>query len=930
MNMKRLLAILFLASCATAFAQTGITVMADTNRVIRTNFFISNSQVQGLTNLLNTKLATNGDAAGLTNITAARITGTVALASNVSGIISIANGGTGSQTASNARTALGLGTAATNAASAFQPASTNLDTLALNNGGLLTNLNAQNFLPSYSNNALKVLAVASNESSIEWTAISNTVTDGSTITNIPAANLSGIVGLANGGTGGSNAASARVNLLPAYTNNASKVLALNTNATDVEWITITNTGGGGTSGVTSVDVSGGSTGLTASGGPITNSGTITLGGTLSIAAGGTGQTNAAAAIEALLPDYTNNEGKVLGLDTNLALIWTTNAGGGGGGSGTVTSVDASGGSTGMNFTGGPVTTNGTLTLGGTLAIGSGGTGANDLTNARISLLPSYTNNAGRVLAINSSTNDLEWIAVATAPVSVANGGTGGTNTNSALIGLGILKDGGDTVRIGGPNTFAQQAAYKSVVIGDYAGSSDWYGIAIGNGSLVGTTADYGVAIGSGAYVDDKNGAGYAGAAVAPNGSVVGLGGAVGYSADVDGDGGAVGHQSYAEDGGAIGKWALAINGFAGGFDADATATNSIQLGVGTNATENTIQIYSAGSVTTNQWSALANSTTFGHYIMAAPTNGTNGQVLAVNSNATAVIWTNVAGVQADLTNVINTLAVANGGTGATTASNARANLLPSYTGNQNLVLALNSNATDVVWSAAGSGVVDLSTTNATGILPVSKGGTGASTTNGALTNLGIITSLSVHIPAITNSTSSAVIIGKSITYTGGGNVVVGDSATGGGGTGSGGVAIGRGSKVTNSGTAIGYQADASLGSALGYQTVVTSYGAAIGYQAKATNSGDVAIGQSATAAAANAVQIGSGSNTNTNTIQFRSAGNVNETEWSYLANASTQGGYAMTNTAGISGSKTFVAYDGTNYTTNTVTFSNGIITGWTP
>lgn len=44
--------------------------------------------------------------------------------------------------------------------------------------------------------------------------------------------------------------------------------------------------GGGT--VTSVDVSGGTTGLTTSGGPITTSGTITLAGTLNVANGGTG------------------------------------------------------------------------------------------------------------------------------------------------------------------------------------------------------------------------------------------------------------------------------------------------------------------------------------------------------------------------------------------------------------------------------------------------------------------------------------------------------------------------------------------------------------------------------------------------------------------------------------------------------------------
>lgn len=43
--------------------------------------------------------------------------------------------------------------------------------------------------------------------------------------------------------------------------------------------------------------------------------------------------------------------------------------------GTVTSVAASGGTTGLTFSGSPITTSGTLTLGGTLAIGSGGTNA---------------------------------------------------------------------------------------------------------------------------------------------------------------------------------------------------------------------------------------------------------------------------------------------------------------------------------------------------------------------------------------------------------------------------------------------------------------------------------------------------------------------------------------------------------------------------
>ena len=46
----------------------------------------------------------------------------------------------------------------------------------------------------------------------------------------------------------------------------------------------------GTGTVTSVDVSGGTTGLTTSGGPVTSSGTITVAGTLAVANGGTGGT----------------------------------------------------------------------------------------------------------------------------------------------------------------------------------------------------------------------------------------------------------------------------------------------------------------------------------------------------------------------------------------------------------------------------------------------------------------------------------------------------------------------------------------------------------------------------------------------------------------------------------------------------------------
>ena len=77
-----------------------------------------------------------------------------------------------------------------------------------------------------------------------------------------------------------------------------KITVSNTTLTDDGngAVTITTGGGGGGSGtVTSVGLSGGTTGLTVTGSPITTSGTITLGGTLALTNGGTGATTASGA-----------------------------------------------------------------------------------------------------------------------------------------------------------------------------------------------------------------------------------------------------------------------------------------------------------------------------------------------------------------------------------------------------------------------------------------------------------------------------------------------------------------------------------------------------------------------------------------------------------------------------------------------------------
>jgi hypothetical protein len=82
-----------------------------------------------------------------------------------------------------------------------------------------------------------------------------------------------------------------------------------------DWTTF-NSKGTGNGSVTSVDVLGGTTGLTTSGGPITTSGNITIAGTLNVGNGGTGATsltanaviigNATGAVTTVSPGALNN------------------------------------------------------------------------------------------------------------------------------------------------------------------------------------------------------------------------------------------------------------------------------------------------------------------------------------------------------------------------------------------------------------------------------------------------------------------------------------------------------------------------------------------------------------------------------------------------------------------------------------------------
>lgn len=195
--------------------------------------------------------------------------------------------------------------------------------------------------------------------------------------------------------------------------------------------------------------------------------TVTL-ATVPIAKGGTGQTTASGAINALVPSQGGNSGKFL--TTNGSVVsWATVTGGG-----SVTSVNATG-ANGINVSGGPITGSGSLTIG----IDDNGISLSKLPQLTDqTILGNTSGGAANVSLLNAidvrtmlSINNVENTALTTwvGSTSIITIGTIGTGTWNATA-IGATKGGtgltsyttGDIIYASATNTLNKLAGNTSV------------------------------------------------------------------------------------------------------------------------------------------------------------------------------------------------------------------------------------------------------------------------------------------------------------------------------------------------------------------------------------------------------------------------------------------------------------------------------------
>lgn len=482
------------------------------------------------------------------------------------------------------------------------------------------------------------------------------------------------------------------------------------------------TASSGTGTVTSVDVSGGTTGLTTSGGPVTTSGTITLAGTLAVANGGTGLTTTPA--NGAL-DIGNGTGFTRTTLTAGSGISVTNSAGGitidntsPSSGGTVTSVAAlTLGTTGTdlsstvaNSTTTPVITlnvptasatnrgalssadwttfnnkgSGTVTsvTGTSPVVSSGGT------TPAISLAASYgdtqnpyaSKTANYFLAApNGSAGVPTFRAVVATDIPTLNQNTTGTASN--VTGIVAVANGGS-----GTATPALVAGTNVTITGS------WPNQTINSSNPGGTVTAVSVTSANGFAGTSSGGAT---PALTLSTTITGVlkGNGTAISAATSGTDYSDGTSSLATG---ILKSTTTTGALSIAVAADFPTLNQNTTGTASNVT-GTVAIANGGTGQTTQQAALtalSGTQTSGQYLRS---NGTNTLLSAIQVADVPTLNQNTTGTAS---NVTGTVAIANGGTGQTTATLGFNALAPSQTSNSGKYLT--TDGTNTSWATVAS------------------------------------------------------------------------------------------------------------------------------------------------------------------------------------------------------------------------------------